>query len=335
MQEQRPTVVLAFAPGLEHALFGDAGWAALEAVAHVPDRTPLGGIDDPRADRLLGSADILLTGWLAPVLDDDFLARAPRLALVAHAAGTVKDFVTDAVFARGIRVTTAAAANAIPVAEYTVAAILLANKRAFWANQHWHATGEPPQVGFDAGNAGRRVGIVGASYVGRLVIEALRAHDLRVAVYDPYLTADGAAALGAELVADLTELCATSDVVSVHAPLLPETRGLIGAEQLAAMRDGATLVNTARGLIVDPSALEAELVSGRIHAVLDTTEPEPLPPDSRLRGLTNVFVTPHIAGSLGAEIGRLGECAIEEIGRFARGEPLRHEVSAEALARMA
>lgn len=324
----RPRVVLGCLPGLEQVLLTPAHWERLDAVADVLDRAPLGGADDDRADALLAEADVLLSSWFCPRLDEALLARAPRLGLVAHAAGTVKDHITPAVFDRGIRVTSAAAANAVPVAEYTLAAILLANKRAFWASQEWHAHGEPPNIGHRPGNVGRTVGIVSASHVGRLVMEHLRSFDLRVLLFDPFVDDDAARALGAEKVHDLTELCARSDVVSVHAPLLPETEGLIGAEQLAAMADRSTIINTARGRIVEREALERELVSGRIDAVIDTSDPEPLPPDSPLRGCTNVFVTPHIAGSMGAEVQRLATYAIAEIERFARGEPLRYEVRA-------
>jgi phosphoglycerate dehydrogenase-like enzyme len=166
------------------------------------------------------------------------------------------------------------------------------------------------------------------------VIELLRPYDLEVALFDPFVDAEGAAALGATALG-LDELCATSDVVSIHAPDLPETRGMIGARQLAAMRDGATLVNTARGRLVDHAALEAELVAGRLMAVLDVMHPEPLPPDSPLWQLPNVFLTPHLAGAQGRELARLTDLAIDQIERFVRGEPLTEEVREEDLSRMA
>lgn len=331
----RLQVALACFPGLERALLDQAAREALDEVADLVHPEPAFDLGQEEARARLAGADVLLTGWYCPRLDAGTLDLAPRLRLVAHAAGTVKDFVTPEVFRRGIRVTSAAAANAIPVAEYTVAAILLANKRAFWANQHWHATGQPPDIGPRMGNRARSIGIVGASAVGRLVIAALHAHEVELAVYDPYLDTAGVKELGVELVTDLVELFRRSDLVSVHAPLLPETTAMIGAEHLAALPDGATIINTARGKIIDRSALEAALVEGRIFAVIDTSDPEPLPADSPLRGLANVFVTPHLAGSMGTEIARLGEYAVAEIARFARGEPLRYEVRAADLPRLA
>lgn len=104
--------------------------------------------------------------------------------------------------------------------------------------------------------------------------------------------------------------------------------GLVDAALLARLKDGAVLINTARGKIVDPVALERECVSGRIDAILDVTEPEPLPSDSPLLGLPNVVVTPHLAGAIGNEVARLGELAIGELERYAAGLPFEHPITA-------
>ena len=189
---------------------------------------------------------------------------------------------------------------------------------------------EAPNVG----NYGKTIGIVGASHVGQLVIEHLSRFDMRILLYDPYVPPLSAREMGAHKVG-LSELLAGSDVVSLHAPLLKETRHMIGERELKLMRDGATLINTARGAIVDPGALESELKSQRLYAVLDTTEPEVLPMESALYELPNVFLTPHIAGSLGAETQRLADCIVEEIERFATGRALKHLVKREHLARLA
>jgi phosphoglycerate dehydrogenase-like enzyme len=332
-----PVVVLAMAPAFTSEVFDADASARLRAAARLPDPAPLPAFDDTRAPELLASAEILLTGWGCPRLDEAVLVRAPALRAVVHAAGTVKNHVTEACYARGLRVSSAAAANAIPVAEYALAAILLAGKRIFRLQRHYREVRafrlwarEVP----DPSNYGKVVGIVGASHIGRRVIELLRPFDLRVLVSDPYLSDAAAAALAAERV-ELDELLERSDVVSLHAPLLAETRGLLGAERLAKLRAGAVLVNTARGGLVDAEALTRELVSGRIDAVLDVTEPEVLPADSPLYDLDNVFLTPHVAGSLGSETRRLGRLAVDEIERYARGEPFAHEVRLEDLVRIA
>jgi phosphoglycerate dehydrogenase-like enzyme len=333
----RPTIVLAMAPALTVDLFDDALLARLERAAAVPDPVPLARFDDPRADGLLAQAEVLLTAWGCPLLGEDALARAPHLRAVVHAAGTVKQHVTPACFSRGLLVSSAAAANALPVAEFTLAAILFANKKIFRLRDRYREVrgfrfwpSEFPGLG----NYRKTVGIVGASHIGRRVLELLRPFDLDRLLFDPYVDEAGAVALGATKV-DLDDLLARSDVVSLHAPSLPETRHLLDARRLALIRDGATLVNTARGALVDGAALERELVAGRIDAVIDTTEPEILPADSPLYTLPNVFLTPHVAGSLGLETRRMATLAVDEIERFARGEALRYAIRAQDLERVA
>jgi phosphoglycerate dehydrogenase-like enzyme len=324
---RRPVVVMAMLDGLAPFLLTESR-ERLDDIADVVDSEPLTEFDSERADALLRRAEVLLTGWGCPPLTDDVLDRAPSLRLVAHAAGTVKIHVTPDVFERGIAVTSAAAANAVPVAEFALAAILFANKDAFRMSERYRRGRKALFAPLEAGNRGKVVGLVGASRVGRKLIELLRPFELAVLVYDPHLDHEGARALGVELV-ELTDLLARSDVVSLHAPPLFETVHMIGCDQLALMRDGATLVNTARGSLVDHDALVAELESGRLNAVLDVTDPEPLPADSPLYELPNAFLTPHVSGATGTEMVRLAELAIDEIDRWSRGEPLQHEVRAE------
>jgi phosphoglycerate dehydrogenase-like enzyme len=166
------------------------------------------------------------------------------------------------------------------------------------------------------------------------VAERLRTLDVEVVVSDPYLDDAGASALGV-VALGLDDLLATSDVVSIHAPALPSTHHLLDATALARMRDGAWLLNTARGSLVDTAALEAELVSGRLNAFIDTPDPEPLPAESPLYDLPNVVLTPHIAGSLGNEVGRMGELAVTEVERFVGGEAPLHPVTRTDLDRIA
>jgi phosphoglycerate dehydrogenase-like enzyme len=326
MTRERPVVVLAMWGDLAPHLLGEH-MPRLRSIADVPDDVPLERFDDERADALLGSADVLLTGWLCPPLDAHVLDRAPDLALVAHAAGTVKDHVTPVVWERGITVTTAAGANAVPVAEFSLAAILFANKHVFASRERFRKRRTEMLLPTTAGNRNKTIGVVGASRVGRHLIDLLAPFDLEVVVSDPTLSSADADAIGAELVS-LDELLDRSDVVSLHVPAVPSTKHMIGQAQLARMRDGATLVNTARGSVVDHEALLAALQTRRINAVLDVTEPEPLPEDSPLFDMPNVFLTPHIAGAAGTEIPRLAEMAIDEIERWTRGEPLHHEVFA-------
>ncbi|MBE4734556.1 MULTISPECIES: hydroxyacid dehydrogenase [Streptomyces] len=291
---------------------------------------------DPRIRAALAGTEVLITGWGCPRIDEPVLDAAPGLRALLHSAGSVKGFVTPAVWERGIAVSTAAAANALPVAEYTLAMILLAGKDILGRRERLRAERVSPGWGFvpGIGNHGRRVGVVGASRIGRRVIELLRPFDLRVSLTDPYVDEAGAAALGVPLL-PLDELLRTSDIVTVHAPDTPETHRLIDRRALSLMPDGAALINTARGALVDHDALVDELRAGRLSAVLDVTDPEPLPADSPLLDLPNAFVTPHLAGSQGNEVARLGLAVTEEAERLAAGEEPAYALDRGALERMA
>ncbi len=327
---RRPTVAFAMrSDELLAELLPDSVLAELDSSADLLSRHVLTEFTSPEARRVLLETDVLITGWGCPVIDADVLAGAPRLGLVAHAAGTVKGHVTRAVWERGVQVTTAAQANAGPVADYTLAFVLLAGKRAFAAAaQLATAQGEfrKSSLSADVGNYGTTIGIIGASRVGRLVLERLRPFRFDVLLATPELTRQQAKELGAALVT-LDELMSRSAVVSLHAPVLPETRGMIGKTQLAAMPDGATFINTARGVLVDHDALREEVTSGRISAILDVTDPEPLPTGDPMYGLPNVILTPHIAGSMGNELSEMGEYAVREVQRFAAGQPLAYPVT--------
>lgn len=333
-----PNVVLAMGTEVAGRLLGDDGLERLTAVASVRPGLVVHDVTDPAAREPLLEAEVLLTHWGCPVLDADALALLPRLRAVVHAAGSVKSLVTDACWERGLRVSSAAWANAMPVAEYTLAAILMANKQILRFREHyrdvrgggadWHALYQT------TGNYRRRVGIVGASLVGRRVIELAHPYDWEIVVHDPFITATEARRLGVSL-AGLDEMCAAVDVVSLHAPEIPETRHMLDRHRLGLLRDGATVINTARGSLVDQAVLTAELVAGRLQAVIDVTDPEVLPAGSPLYGLPNVLLTPHVAGSMGNEMGRLFDAALAELERYAAGLDFAHPVLRSQLSHIA
>lgn len=330
----KPLGVLAMGGYARETALTESVVARLLEFADVDACLSVDDFGDPRYREVLARAEFLVTGWGCPVIDAAALARLPRLRLIAHAAGSVKHHLTPAVWERGVAVSSAAAANVEPVAQYTRAAILLASKRAFARAAAYADYGIALSHPRGGSHIGRVIGIVGASRIGRRMLELLRDEDVSLLVSDPYVDAAEMAALGAELVS-LDELCRRSDVVSVHAPELAETRHLIDARRLESLRDGAVLINTARGSLVDTDALVAQCGSGRIDAVLDVTDPEPLPPGHPLLRLPNVWVTPHLAGAEGGEVARLGEYAVAEVRRFLAGRPLAGAVAATDLSRMA
>ncbi|MCT2591475.1 hydroxyacid dehydrogenase [Streptomyces sp. N2-109] len=320
-----PAVLFAMDPHHLPRLFPAPVRARLASCYRMPD----GAAPVPEASGgvALADAEVLITGWGCAPLTAEVLDTMPRLRAVLHSAGSVKAHVTSACWERGLLVSSAAVANALPVAEFTLGAMLLAGKDVFRIRARYAAEHRLPETGETAslGNYRRRVGIIGASRTGRRVLELLRPFDFETAVHDPRLSAPDAAALGVRRL-PLDELVASSDILSVHAPDLPSTRRLLDARRLALMPDGATLINTARGALVDTDALTAELSSGRLSALLDVTDPEPLPPGSPLYGLPNVTLTPHLAGALGNELERLGAAVADEAECLRAGRPLRHRV---------
>lgn len=336
---RRPRTVLAMNPALLDQVFPPDARFRLEEAADLRPARPIGDFTAPEAREALAHCEVLLTGWGCPPLDAAVLDRAPRLRAVVHAAGTVKTFLSPLVYRRGVSVSSAAAANAVPVAEFTLAAIVMGAKRAF-PLAHGYRARRTRRTGADLaarpwlGTRGLTVGVIGASRTGRRVIELLRVLDADVLLHDPYVDPAEAALLGVTPV-DLDTLMATSDVVTVHAPDTPATRHLLDGRRLGLMPPGALLVNTARGALVDTEALTGHLVRGRIDAVLDVTDPEPLPEDHPLWELPNVFLTPHLAGAQGNEIGRLGILAVDELERYARGLPFEHAVVAADLEHLA
>ncbi|MYU05247.1 hydroxyacid dehydrogenase [Streptomyces sp. SID8366] len=330
---ERPPAVLAMAAENVPYVFPPGLLARLRAHLDLDPALVAHDFTAPRVRDALARAEVLVTGWGCPRLDAAALDGAPKLRAVLHAAGSVKGFTTAEVWRRGILVSSAADANALPVAEYALAMILLTGKDVFAQREELRERRGFPCGAIlpGLGNHGRRVGVVGASRVGRRLIALLRPHDLAVTLADPTVDTAGAGRLGVPLL-PLDDLLRTSDIVTLHAPA---TRHLIGARELALMPTGAVLLNTARGSLVDHDALAAEVRAGRLRAVLDVTDPEPLPAGSPLYDLPGAFVTPHLAGSQGNEVARLGRVVVEEAARLAAGEALRHAVDPDTLDRMA
>jgi phosphoglycerate dehydrogenase-like enzyme len=267
-------------------------------------------------------------------MDGGFLAAAPNLRVVLYGAGSIRRVAPPAFWERGLRITSAYAANAVPVSEYALAAILFSLKRGWHFAFSAQRENALPRQGQVPGVYGSTVGLVTLVMVGRLVRERLRPFDLRVVAYDPFVTPEEAHVLGVDLVS-LEDLFASSDVVSLHV-LLPETEGMILGSHLASMKLNTTLINTSRGAVVREAEM-VEVLGERpdLWAVLDVTPPEPPEPDSRLFDLLNVVLTPHIAGSLGNECRRMGRLVVDELRRYVAGEPLKHEITRERAALMA
>lgn len=272
--------------------------------------------------KLLKEATAAITCWGSLPLDEELLEKAPVLGLIAHAAGSVKSICSKGVWNRGIRVTSAAAANAQSVAEHTLGMMIALLKRSFWLNECFHNR-LPYHEEYDRSVALYEitVGIVGAGHIGKYMIQLLKTFQVDILLYDPTITTEKAEQLGVRKAVTLEELMSESHVVSLHAPELPATRHMIHGGNLPLMRDNALLINTARGSLIDENALITELRRGRITAYLDVFQEEPLPAHSHLRELPNAILTPHNAGALFNDLPRMGDLAVKEVERYISGLP--------------
>jgi len=281
--------------------------------------------DGKRARHLIQGAAVAVTSWGCPKLTEKILDAAPELKLVIHAAGSVKGIVSPELWARGIRVVSSAEALAVGVAETTLGFAITAMKQMWWLNESVHRGDWDEGRGLVREMFDITVGIIGASRVGKHVIRLFNNFDVTLLVYDPFLTAEKAAELGVEK-AELDGLIRRSDIVTIHAPEVASTYHMLNKENLALLKEGAILINTARGSLIDEDALAAELSKRRIYACLDVTSPEPPAKDHPFRNLPNVIMTPHIAGLTNNGLRRIGRYAGAELKRYCDGEALDGEV---------
>ncbi len=261
----------------------------------------------------------------------------PALKAVFYAAGSVQGFARPFI-EKGVAVFSSWAANGVPVAEYTVAQIVLANKGFFTL---MHKPGSGPDWKRSkgdglTGNYETTVGIIGAGMIGKMVINRLNTFDkIEILVFDPFLPDETAAELGVRKV-PLTELFERCSVISNHLANNAQTKGMLNKDCFNRMSPTAVFINTGRGAQVVEDDLIAALKAepGRL-ALLDVTFPEPPLPDSQLYTLPNVILTPHIAGSLHNEIHRMAEYAVAEYEAFDKGLPTKYSVTLKMLETMA
>lgn len=290
-------------------------------------------IEEHLAD--LRDVEALFSTWGMFAPTDPQLDAMANLGAVFYAAGSVKGFAQP-FLRRGIRVVSSWGANAVPVAEFALAQILLANKNYFQNIRQCSTPTGRSAAAAGPGNFGETVAILGAGMIGRRLIGLLKPFTLHIVVWDPFLTPAEADALGVEKVGTLPEAFARALVVSNHLANVPQTRGLLDRALFENMRPNATFINTGRGATVVEHDL-AEVFGRRtdLIALLDVTCPEPPEPDSPLYELPNVHITSHIAGSTGDEVVRMADYAIAEFEAWRDGKALSYEVTPDMLDTMA
>lgn len=321
-------------PELRSMIFHTEALGKLEAIAEVRWAEEGPRYSSESLEQDLEGCDACLTGWGSPKLTADILRQAKSLRFVGHTAGTVVPIVDELAFEMGIRVVNANGALARSTAEGTVALMMAAAwklhgyydrlRQGVWANNFRETV---------MGLYGQTIGIIGYGAIAEEVIRLLQPFHPRILVYSKHCTTEAAEKRGFRL-CGLEELLQESAIVSLHNTLTPATKGMLGMRELSMLRQGALLVNTARGPIIDEAALMEVLQAGRICAALDVYEKEPLDSSSVLLHLPNVLCTPHIAGFSGYWKSRLGETVIDDLARWIGGEPLQGEITLDKFKRL-
>ena len=279
---------------------------------------------------LITGADVAITSWGCPSLDAEVLSHCPDLQLIAHAAGTVKPVLSPVVLSKGIRVCSANDALAQGVAETTLGLAIVSLKNIWQLARNtregeWEKQRELVRELYEV-----TIGVIGAGMSGAHFIRLLKSFDVTIMVYDPFVSEEKINGMGAIKV-QLDQLLGESDVVSIHAPSIPETHHMMNERTLKLMKDHAILINTARGSLIDEDALVRELQAGRLWACLDVTHPEPPDPNHPFRLLPNVTLIPHIAGATNNGLFRVGQYVVRDLERFVQGQQLHGEVDLSRL----
>ena len=283
--------------------------------------------------------EYIFSTWGMPYFSEQEIRDClPSLKAIMYGAGTVKGFASP-FLASGVRIFSAWGANAVPVAEFTVAQIILANK-GFFLSCRRHSSFQGRQDGANyasrtPGNFNTKVGIIGAGMIGKLVIEYLRPYTLDVLVFDPFLSDEAAQTLGVEK-ASLERIFSECQVISNHLANVPATVGMLNYAHFSLMNDTATFINTGRGTqVVEDDLIRALREKPECTAILDVTDPEPPLENSPFYTMENVFLSPHIAGSAGNEVARMGQYMLEEYRKLIGGKECKYEVTEKMLATMA
>jgi phosphoglycerate dehydrogenase-like enzyme len=306
-------------------VFSPEARARLSQWGAEPDLVPADrGITEDEVVEMVAGARAVVGTWGIQPFTKRVLDACPSLELVVYAAGSVKSFVTDELKDRGITVCGAAHINGIPVAQFVVGVILSELKGVIRSSRRLHEQGPSGWYRSKVDSPGyykTTVGLIGFGKITRYLIELLRPFDVTILVEDPHLGAEQAASLGV-IKKSVDEVMAESDVVSLHHADVPQNWGMITRERLRLIKPGGAFINTSRGRLVDEDALVDALRTQDLMAYIDVTYPEPPAAGHPFYSLPNCIVTPHIAGSFGREVERMGDWAVTQLAAWEAGQPL-------------
>ena len=315
------------------AQFADPEWI------ECTDNPPAGDQEAPDGALIgrIGAAQAIVTGAGTPKLTAEVMDRLPSLRFIGDMdgdrfAGRVD---VEAAWERNIRVVDTTNGTSYPVSEWALAMIIICLRNAGMHFRNMIAgitTRSYEERGYLDGDLfGKTVGLIGCGHIGRRLIKFLKPFEAPVYVYDPYLPREMADALGFTLTS-LENVLTKTDVIVCLAPITPRTHGLIGAREIELIPPGKVFVNVSRGQIVDSGALIARLKRGDLVAGLDVFDPEPVPSDSEVLGLPNVFLSPHLAGVTAPSYPRMFSLMVDELERFFQGHEPYFELTPRSIA---
>lgn len=283
----------------------------------------------------VAGADVIITSWGSAKIDKKVLDVCPDLKAVIHGAGSIKPIISDEFIQKNIRITNSAVAIGEGVAETALGFAISACKGFYQLDKDTKSGLWDENIRLRVKDFyDIKIGVISGGFVGRHMVKLLGNFHVDVLMYDPTLTKEEIREIGAEKVS-LEELMANSDVVSIHAPSIPATDNMINKDNLSLMKDGAVLINTSRGTVINEEDLIKELKKGRLFACIDVTNPEPPSKDNQLRFMDNVILTPHIAGTVSNGMKRIALHVCEELERLEKGEKMRTEVDLSNISNLA
>jgi phosphoglycerate dehydrogenase-like enzyme len=341
MTSARPKILLAFSPRVYEGYVDPASLARLERFADW-EFFPCegGGIystnEDPTAAAKLAEKLIDFDGIVichgAPTLTEPVLEAAPKLRFIGEMEGDrfASRVDLDAAWARKIRTVDVTNGSSYPVAEWALGLILVSMRNGGDFFRRILA-GKAKEIRYDKARVpgqltGKRVGLIGGGHMARRLIKLLRPFETEIWVHDPYLPREMAEALGF-VQTSLDNVLSQCDVVVCLVPLTPATKGMLGEHEFSLLKEGAVFVNVSRGAVANSQALINRLKVGDIIAGLDVFDPEPIPADSEILQLPNVFLSPHIGWATGDPIRPFFDLVVDEVERFFNGHEPWYELT--------
>lgn len=318
----------------ENTFFTSRARAEIEKLGEVVYNPYARNYTKEELGKALEGIDIVFTGWGVYRFDEEVLSHANQLKLIAHVGGTVAPLQSDALAKSGILLLSGNRLYAKSVAEGTICYMLVALRKLIDDVNETREQGWCKNIRYTSGLWKKSIGLIGFGMIAQNVAKLLQPFDAKIKIYSSYLTAEEAAKYNAE-VCSKEEIFETCDIVSIHSGLTDKTYHSIDKKYLRIMKDGALLVNTARGAIINEEDLIEELKKERIGAILDVYEIEPLPMESRLRELSNVILVPHKGGPT-IDVRELVTLdLVEDLKRFINGDMnLKNIISTEYASRM-